>query len=153
MSSAILQLATIFAVSLAVAGLTWLAKPIDLKTPPTATVCDPAAIAEDEICFSDIPDGALMIDARSRGEWQENGLPDSLLWNFDPKESQQEFEAQAALQVLEAPFVVVYCGSEACGTSRQVADRIRELDLGPPIKVLHGGWHAISGSHLDEKFE
>jgi hypothetical protein len=44
--------------------------------------------------------------------------------------------------------VVVYCSSEACGTSRQVADRIRKLDLGPKVKVLFGGWDAIKGSSL-----
>jgi rhodanese-related sulfurtransferase len=105
--------------------------------------CDPATLEEHEICLRNVPGDALWIAARSRAEWEKNSLDGSLLWNLDPKENQQHFEAQAAMKVLESDFVVVFCGSQACGTSHQIAKRIRQLDLGPPVKVLHGGWEAL----------
>lgn len=131
-------------ISAVAAGMTWA-----LKGPPATDnwiECDPSNIKEDEICFSDVEGNVLWVDARLRSEWQENGLTGSILWNLDPKEDQQQFEAQAAMKVLEADLVVVYCGSEACGTSREIAKKIKTLDLGPPVKVLFGGWDYIKGS-------
>ncbi|PAW67463.1 MAG: hypothetical protein B9S30_07060 [Verrucomicrobiia bacterium Tous-C5FEB] len=136
-----LQLAIIAAISLAAAGLTYL-----VKGPPARShLCDPATRKSDEICLSEItdPNGILWVDARSRGAWQKNGLPDSILWNLDPTEDMQAFEANNAEKIAAAQKVVIYCGDENCGTSRQVAERIRKLDLGPQVLVLNGGWRAL----------
>ena len=39
--------------------------------------------------------------------------------------------------------VVIYCESVSCGTSREVADRLREvLGDAAEVYVLHGGWDA-----------
>ncbi|MGJ8643165.1 MAG: rhodanese-like domain-containing protein [Luteolibacter sp.] len=114
---------------------------------PKPFVCDPAAIAEDEICLADVTEGALWVDARSRSEWEENGVKGSILWNFDSNEDAQKFESEAAVQIISAPLVVVYCGSEACGTSRQIAELIKKLELGPEVKVLYGGWDALKDSN------
>ncbi len=138
------QFAVIAGLSLAAAGGTWL-----LKGPPEKKTfhCDPKQLKQDEICLSDVSGNVLWIDARPRAEWKENGLKGSILWNLDPTEDAQQFEAEAAMRAVEAEMVVVYCGSEACGTSRQIADRIRALDLGPQVKVLHGGWDALKDSN------
>jgi hypothetical protein len=40
--------------------------------------------------------------------------------------------------------VIVYCGDENCGLSRQIADKIRGLQLGAEVLVLRGGWRALS---------
>jgi rhodanese-related sulfurtransferase len=139
------QLAVIGVISVAAAGGSWL-----IKGPPevVAFKCDPALLRKDEICLGDVEGNVLWVDARSRSEWEENGLEGSILWNMDPKEDDMAFESEAAARVFAAELVVVYCGSEACGTSRQIADRIRKLDLGPTVKVLFGGWDAIKGSSL-----
>jgi len=144
MKSPLLQLAVLIGISAAAAGLTW-----TIKGPPEKTTvleCVPEQLEEDEICLKDVTGNVLWVDARSRKEWQDNGLENSVLWNLDPKEDQQQFEAETALRVLDAELVVVYCGSAACGTSRQIADRIRNLELGPPVKVLFGGWDSIKDS-------
>ena len=136
-----LQLAIIAAISLAAAGLTYL-----VKGPPVRSHhCDPATRKADEICLSEItnPSDILWVDARSRGAWQKNGLPSSILWNLDPTEDMQAFEANNAEKIAAAQRVVIYCGDENCGTSRQVAERIRKLDLGPQVLVLNGGWRAL----------
>jgi rhodanese-related sulfurtransferase len=135
------QLAIIAAISLAAAGLTYL-----VKGPPARShLCDPATRKADEICLSEITNQSdiLWVDARSRGAWQKNGLPSSILWNLDPTEDMQAFEANNAEKIAAAQRVVIYCGDENCGTSRQVAERIRKLDLGPQVLVLNGGWRAL----------
>ncbi len=143
--NAFFQLTAVAGLSLAAAGATWLVK----GAPGTAAVrifkCDPAGIKGDEICLADVPDNVLWIDARPRSEWEENGMEGSVLWNLDPTEAQPAFEAAVATAIVEsqAATVVVYCGSEACGTSRQIAARINGLGLGPDVRVLYGGWDAL----------
>lgn len=139
--SAFSQLTIISAIALMAAGATWL-----VKGPPARQLrCEPATLKPDEVCLQQISDSAVVwVDARSRKDWQKNGMPGSVLWNLDPAEDMQAFEAEVALRVAETPRVIVYCGDENCGVSRQVADRIRALGLGAEISVLHGGWRALS---------
>ncbi len=135
------QLAAISLVSAAAAGGTFL-----LKGPPARVLaCDPASLKPDEICLQQIaPDEpVLWVDARSRKEWEKNGMPGSALWNLDAGEDMQAFEAEIAMRIMETPRVIVYCGDESCGLSRQVADKIRNLQLGAEVSVLHGGWRAL----------
>ena len=83
-----------------------------------------------------------------------NGVKDSVLWNLDPAEDMLAFEASVASKVVDASRVVVYCGDENCGISRQVADRIRSLGLGTEVFVLHGGWktlHSAGKIQIDEE--
>ena len=136
------QLAAIAFVSLAAAGGTFW-----LKGPPARTfVCDPATLKPDEVCLEQIPLGAkvLWVDARLRKDWEKNGLPGSVLWNLDPGEDMQVFEADIAMRIMETPRVIVYCGDENCGLSRQIAERIQGLQLGAEVSVLRGGWRALS---------
>ena len=135
------QLAVISAISLAAAGGTYLA----IGPPERTLKCDPASLKSDEVCLEAVPSGddILWVDARSRADWETNGLPGALLWNLDPAEDMQGFEAEGAARILTSRQVVVYCGDENCGVSRQIASRIRALDLGPEVLVLHGGWRAL----------
>lgn len=140
--NAVLQTAAIAVVALAAAGGTWA-----IKGAPVRTVfCDPATLKPDEICLDMVPEGTeiVWVDARSRMDWEKNGVPGSTLWNLDPHEDMQAFEAEVAARVSANPRVIVYCSDEQCGTSRQVAQRIRDLDLGAEVYVLRGGWRALS---------
>lgn len=135
------QLVIIIAVSMGLAGICYL-----IKGPPMRSQqCDPTIRRADEICLGEItnPIGILWVDARARAAWQKNGIPESILWNLDPAEDMQAFEANNAEKIATAQKVVVYCGDENCGVSRQVAERIRKLDLGPQILILKGGWRAL----------
>ncbi len=136
------QLAAIAFISLCAAGGTfWLKGP-----PARMVICDPAILKPDEICLQQIsPDEKILwVDARHRKDWEKNGLPGSALWNLDSDEDMQAFEADIAMRIMETPRVIVYCGDENCGLSRQVAERIRGLQLGAEVSVLHGGWRALS---------
>ncbi len=136
------QLAAIALISLAAAGGTYW-----IKGPPQRTyVCDPATLKSDEICLQQIPTDAkvLWVDARLRKDWEKTGLPGSVLWNLDPAEDMQAFETTVAMRIMETPRVIVYCGDENCGISRQVAAGIRNLQLGAEVSVLRGGWRALN---------
>jgi rhodanese-related sulfurtransferase len=140
--NAIAQVAIIVSLAFAAAGGTWL-----IKGPPTrAIICDPARLKPDEVCLNQIPADAtvLWVDARSRADWLRDGVQGSVLWNLDPAEDPQSFEAEVAMRILDTPRVIVYCGDENCGISRQVADRIRALGLGAEVSVLFGGWRSLS---------
>lgn len=140
--NAVAQLAIIGTLSAAVAGGAYW-----VKGPPSRLLrCDPATLKPDEICLESIPVGAdvVWVDARPRADWEKTGVPGSILWNLDPSEDMQAFEAEAAMKIATNPRVIVYCGDENCGVSRQVAERIRALDLGAEVSVLRGGWRALS---------
>ena len=136
------QLAAIATISLATAaGTYW------IKGPPARTyVCDPATLKPDEVCLQQIPSDAkvLWVDARLRKDWEKTGLSGSVLWNLDPAEDMQAFEADIAIRIIETPRVIVYCGDENCGLSHQIAERIRCLQLGAEVSVLRGGWRALN---------
>jgi len=135
------QVMLIAALALGAASSTWW-----LKGPPIRSFrCDPATLQSDEVCLATIPAGAevVWVDARARTAWQQSGVPGSVLWNLDPTEDIQAFEAAAALRIAATPRVIVYCGDENCGVSRQIAARIRALDLGAQVSVLRGGWRAL----------
>jgi rhodanese-related sulfurtransferase len=139
--NAVGQLAAIVGISLSTAaGTFW------IKGPPLRTYfCDPASLKPDEVCLQQLSPAAniLWVDARLRKDWQKNGLAGSVLWNLDPSEDMQAFEAEIALRIMETPQVIVYCGDENCGLSRQIAERIRGLQLGAEVSVLRGGWSAL----------
>lgn len=137
-----IEIALIAVVSLAAAGATYL-----IKGPPLRKLyCDIATLKPDELCLEQIAIDAdvLWVDARSRAEWKKNGLEGSILWNLDPSEDMLAFESEAAVRIAASPRVVVYCGDENCGLSRQIASAIRKMDLGAEVFVLRGGWRALS---------
>jgi rhodanese-related sulfurtransferase len=137
----IAQLTSIVVMAAAAAGGTFLIKGAPVRT----LVCDPAELKEDEVCLEQLKetDPILWIDARPRKDWTKNGLPGALLWNLDPAEDMQSFEAEVVPHLLEAPWVIVYCGDENCGVSRQVAGQIRALGFDSKVSVLRGGWRAL----------
>lgn len=135
------QLGAVILISLAAAGGTYWT-----KGPPVRNfLCDPSMLKSGEVCLQQIPPDAkiLWVDARLRKDWEKSGLPGSVLWNLDPAEDMQAFEAEIAMRIMETPRVIVYCGDENCGLSRQIAERIRNLQLGADVSVLRGGWRAL----------
>ena len=114
--------------------------------PERKFVCDPASLQSDEVCLEQISpsDLILWVDARSRTDWEKTGFLGSILWNLETGEDVQAFESQAAIRILETPRVIVYCGDENCGVSRQVAEKIRGLQLDAKVSALRGGWRALS---------
>lgn len=143
------QLAAVAFISLAAAGGTYW-----VKGPPARDfICDPASLKPGEVCLQQVtPDAkVLWVDARLRKDWEKTGVPGSALWNLDPAEDMQAFEAEIATRIMETPRVIVYCGDENCGLSHQVAERIRGLQLGAEVSVLRGGWRALEEAGKTKK--
>ena len=91
----------------------------------------------------------LWIDARPRKEWKENGLPGSILWNFDAAEDFNTMEADAVMKIFNTPYVVIYCSDKGCGTSHKLAEHITDkLQLEAKIHVLHNGWKALHAAGM-----
>jgi rhodanese-related sulfurtransferase len=146
MNQAMFQAAMICGITAVASLVTWL-----LHEPSQDRLhCDPSALAADQICIEQVPLDAklLWVDARSRQLWMRNGMPGSVLWNLDPAEDMNEFEAAVAMRLLDSPQVIVYCDDEQCGISRQVAERIRALGLGAEVSILFGGWEALAAAGL-----
>jgi rhodanese-related sulfurtransferase len=138
----VFQIAMLLAIAASAASITWFLKDPNSK-PALIVHCDPAKLKPDEICFDQVMGKVFWVDARSREEWQKNGYPNSILWNLDPKEDALKMEADAVFKIAESNLVVVYCASQSCGTSRQIAEKIRKLELGPRVKVLYGGYPSL----------
>jgi len=135
------QFAVIAGIAGAAAGSTYW-----VKGPPVRRlVCDPSTLKADERCLQEISanEPILWVDARSRKDWEKSGVEGSVLWNLDPTENMQSFESEIASRLMDVRGVVVYCGDENCGVSRQVAARIRALGLADEVWVLRGGWRAL----------
>jgi rhodanese-related sulfurtransferase len=116
---------------------------------PVSITCDPAAVAADEICLrtviEDWNNDCVWIDARRRVDWQKDGLPGSLLLTTADGESFDHLLEQAfPILVEKNKRVVVYCSDLGCGTSREIVKRLREYQLVPDVRALHGGWKALS---------
>jgi rhodanese-related sulfurtransferase len=114
-----------------------------------AIPCDVASLKLGEICLATVVEkwrgDVLWVDARSKQEWQRDGVPGSV-WisheNFD------ESLGNAATQMLEGKPVIVYCSAVGCDTSKEVANRIKSFQIASELHALHGGWQVLNQAGL-----
>lgn len=132
-----------------VAGIaTW-----KIKGAPDRTVpCEISQLKEGEICLSTVmaewQNNVVWVDSRLRSDWEKDGLPGSLLITTANGENFDQLLEQAVPSLAEGKNVVVYCSDVGCGTSLEIAKRIREFGLAPEVKALHGGWKALQQAGL-----
>jgi rhodanese-related sulfurtransferase len=107
----------------------------------------PQRLAADEVelatVLNDWQGKVLWIDARKRADWQRDGLTGSVLVTLDPAEDFDTLVAEALPKFAAIDRAVVYCGDPGCGSSREVAKRLRDYAVGPKFFALRGGWQAI----------
>jgi rhodanese-related sulfurtransferase len=130
-----LQASVIAAVALAGALLLW------------KVVGPPQRLADDEVELATVlgewGGEVVWVDARKRAEWERNGLEGSVLINTDAAEDFDTLVAEALPQLAPAERVVIYCATAGCDTSRLIARRLREYEIGPEFYALHGGLRAL----------
>lgn len=80
---------------------------------------------------------AIWIDARPEEEFEREHVPGALLLNED---RWNELLPQMLAGWSPEKRVVVYCSSESCGSSREVARRLRKEAGLTNVFVLEGGW-------------
>lgn len=107
----------------------------------TASWNAPAA-AKDEVTLEqarDWGDTVLWLDARPDAQFNEDHIPTALSLNED---RWNELLPQALAAWSPGKRVVVYCSSQSCEASHEVALRLREEAQLKDVFVLHGGWEA-----------
>ena len=82
-------------------------------------------------------ENAIWVDARPDNEFAGDHVPGALPLNED---RWNELLAQFLAAWSPEKKVVVYCGSEGCNASREVARRLRKEAQLPNVFVLEGGW-------------
>jgi rhodanese-related sulfurtransferase len=82
---------------------------------------------------------AIWVDARPQEEFEREHLPNAVLLNED---RWNELLPQMLATWSPDKRVVVYCSSQSCGASREVARRLREEAGLKNVFVLGGGWEA-----------
>jgi rhodanese-related sulfurtransferase len=87
-------------------------------------------------------DNAVWVDARPAEEFEQKHVPGAVLLNED---RWNELLPQMLTTWSPEKRVVVYCSSESCGASREVARRLREEARLKNVFVLEGGWEAWLG--------
>ncbi len=82
-------------------------------------------------------DSTLWIDARPDEEFARDHVPGALQLNED---RWNELLPQMLAAWSPEKRIVVYCSSQSCGSSREIAQRLRTDTALPNIFVLAGGW-------------
>lgn len=88
-------------------------------------------------------DAALWVDARAEEAYREARVPGAILVNEDDWEA--GFERLLMEWDLVSP-IVVYCSSQACLRSHQVAERLRQDLAFTQVYALEDGWDAWRGA-------
>ncbi len=88
------------------------------------------------------------VDARTRKEWEKNGIEGSVLLTDDAKENFNDL-LNASMEAIfmasqQQQKVVIYCNGVACGSSKAVHAKLIEQGIYEEIYILHGGWKALS---------
>ncbi len=142
------QLLVIAGLVVAATLATWLL----MGTPDRSVPCGPASLKAGEICLEtvlkDWNNDVVWIDARRRVDWEKDGLKGSLLVTTADGDSFDKLLEQAFPRLSEGKKVVVYCSDIGCGTSLEIAKRIRDFQLVPDVRALHGGWKALQQAGL-----
>ena len=80
---------------------------------------------------------AIWVDARPDVEFEREHIPDAVLLNED---RWSELLPQFLVTWSPEKRVVVYCSSQSCNASREVARRLRDEAQLKNVFVLQGGW-------------
>lgn len=84
-----------------------------------------------------LADQALWVDARPDAEFEREHVPGAIQLNEDRF---NELLPQMLQVWSPEKKVIVYCSSQACGASREVARRLRNEAGLTNVFVLEGGW-------------
>src|SRR5213083_686974 len=84
-------------------------------------------------------ENAIWVDARPDNEFARDHVPGALLLNED---RWSELLPQFLAAWSQEKKVVVYCSSQSCNASREVARRLRNDAQLKNVFVLEGGWEA-----------
>lgn len=125
--------------------------------PPDRSVpCVQADMKEDQVCLTTVMDewkgDVLWIDARSGREFKKGHLPGAILipeTDAENKIAVPKTMERIGMSGVAGQKLVVYCGTDACGSSEHVAKKIRATGFHSDVYVLYGGWKAVAASQME----
>lgn len=91
----------------------------------------------------------IFVDARSLEQYREGHIPGAV--SLDARRFDERVSSFLALVPLEAPLVV-YCDGEGCGSSREVAELLKEAGY-RNIRLFRGGWEEWARSGYPREIE
>ena len=100
------------------------------------------AVAKDEVELAQAQAwgaSVMWVDARPDAQFESAHIPSATLLNEDRWNELLPLMLNAWSPEKR---VVVYCSSQSCAASHEVARRLREEAALPNVFVLHGGWEA-----------
>jgi rhodanese-related sulfurtransferase len=103
---------------------------------------DEAALGKDEVRLEDARawgDATLWVDARPTEQFEAAHIPGAISLNED---RWGELLPQMLAAWSPDKRTVVYCSTQSCALSREVARRLRDEAGLKDVYVLHGGWEA-----------
>ena len=80
---------------------------------------------------------AIWVNAREVEEFEESHLPGALF--FDESDWETGLFELMNTWLMQPRPIVIYCGTEACGTSKRIAERLRKSLPDAEIYSLKGG--------------
>jgi len=99
------------------------------------------ALAAGEIRLADAQAlEVIWLDARPINEFEEDHIPGALF--FDEGDWEMGLIGLMDAWLLQPRPIIVYCGSESCGTSKRIAEGLRTALPDAEIYSLKGGWVA-----------
>jgi rhodanese-related sulfurtransferase len=122
--------------------------------PPDRSVpCVQAELKADHVCLStvlgDWGGDVFWVDARSKAEFGKGHLDGAILIPESDADNQiavPEHMQQIGMAGVNGQKLVVYCATDACGSSELVAKKIRDTGFHSEVYVLQGGWKAVLAS-------
>lgn len=100
------------------------------------------AVAKDEVELAQAQAwgaSVMWVDARPDAQYESAHIPNATLLNEDRWNELLPLMLNAWSPEKR---IVVYCSSQSCAASHEVARRLREEAALPNVFVLHGGWEA-----------
>ena len=127
--------------------------------PPDRSVpCVQAELKESHVCLSTVlgewGGNVFWVDARSETEFRKGHLVGAILipeTDADNQIAVPEHMEQIGMSGVNGQKLVVYCATDACGSSELVAKKIRDTGFHSEVYVLQGGWKAVLAS--EQKIE
>ncbi len=122
--------------------------------PPDRSIpCVQSELKENHVCLStvmgDWSADVLWVDARSAGEFHKAHLDGAIHLSeadVDDQIAQPEHMEKIGMSGVAGQKLVVYCATDACGSSELVAKKIRDTGFHSDVYVLQGGWKAVLAS-------
>ncbi|MGJ8672362.1 rhodanese-like domain-containing protein [Rubritalea sp.] len=124
--------------------------------PDRTVACVQADLKPDQVCLETVmtewSGDVLWVDARSEREYHKAHLPEAILIPETDAENQiavPEHMERIGMAGVNGRKLVVYCGTDACGSSELVAEKIRATGFHSEVFVLFGGWKAVKASGME----